>query len=80
MDKEERGNATLLLASLLDQVSELPEGDIVHLCDFFCDRIKDHHSIVPHVLSASLVYDGLKSAVLATDPGHLCITNDLLSV
>lgn len=52
IDKEERGNASKLLASVIDQHSNFPAAEVEHLSDFFCDRIKDHHSIVPHVLTA----------------------------
>lgn len=53
-DTTTRCNATRLLAETINQMKSLPTEDLEPLCDFFCDRIKDHHSIVPHVLRAFL--------------------------
>lgn len=52
VDKEMRANATKLLAEVIEQVKGLPDDDLEPLSEFFCDRIKDHHSIVCHVLTA----------------------------
>ncbi|KAF6020582.1 MMS19 [Bugula neritina] len=52
LDTKTRASAIQLLADDIRNSKGLRRNDLEPLADFFCDRIKDHHSIVPHVLTA----------------------------
>lgn len=52
-DKEERLQGTKLLAEVISLLSKdfLAEAECHFMSNFFCDRLKDHYSIVPTALS-----------------------------
>lgn len=52
MDKDLRANATQLLSEAMGSAKSIPSAHLEPLSNFFCDRIQDHHSIVPNVLHA----------------------------
>lgn len=51
VDRAQRAGATRLLAEALDAIGCHPSEE-EPLVAFFYDRIKDHHLVIPHVLTA----------------------------
>eukprot|EP00117_Sycon_ciliatum_P016409 scpid25312/ scgid15851/ MMS19 nucleotide excision repair protein homolog; MET18 homolog; MMS19-like protein len=51
-DAEMRARGTRLIADLIRALpgTYLNEAELNHVCTFFCDRLKDQHVVVPHVI------------------------------
>ncbi|XP_064631071.1 MMS19 nucleotide excision repair protein homolog [Lineus longissimus] len=51
-DKEKRARGTQLLSEVLHRLPQerLSSKEVEILASFFCDRLKDHHSVIPPVL------------------------------
>ncbi|XP_026830696.1 MMS19 nucleotide excision repair protein homolog isoform X2 [Ooceraea biroi] len=55
-DNVTRGKGITVLSSVLSQLSQdyLTELELQYIVAFYCDRMKDHHSIIPPVLNGVL--------------------------
>ncbi|XP_055375372.1 MMS19 nucleotide excision repair protein isoform X2 [Condylostylus longicornis] len=53
---EDRVNGTRLLSAVLNGIPEdaLSDGQVKFIVDFYCDRIKDHHNVYPHIINGLL--------------------------
>ncbi|XP_033632616.1 MMS19 nucleotide excision repair protein homolog isoform X2 [Asterias rubens] len=68
-----RGRSTLLLAKTIHQLprNKLSADEAGLLTAFFCDRLKDHHSVTPHTIYGILSLSTL-SSLAAGDAVKIC--------